>query len=121
MAQKRGGRVPPPPPTGGWTLRFDSASAAAGWEQVTRQFPGPTRKAFEALEVDPLARSDGQHRLRGHDDSAVVGGRTLEQWQYELTGAARILYAPDPDRRTVWIIEASPGHPKRTERVRGRN
>ncbi len=40
---------------------------------------------------------------------------TLEQWQYELTGGARILYAIDPDRRTVWIIEASAGHPKQTE------
>lgn len=120
MAQKRGGRVPPPPPAGGWTLRFDSGSAAEGWEQVTTQFPGPTRRAFEALEVDPSAHSERQHRLRGHEDSVLVGGRTLEQWQHELTGAARILYAPDPERLTVWIIEASTGHPKRTEKVRGK-
>ncbi|MGC8634988.1 MAG: hypothetical protein ACP5VP_10045 [Candidatus Limnocylindrales bacterium] len=49
-----------------------------------------------------------------------MGGKTLEQWQHELTGGARILYAIDPGSRTVWIIEASSGHPKHTERVKGK-
>jgi len=49
----------------------------------------------------------------------TIAGKDLEQWQYELTGAARILYAADRDKRTVFIIEASPGHLKATERVRG--
>jgi hypothetical protein len=120
VAGKRGGRVPPPPPHDGWTLRFDSESAADGWEQVVNQFPGPARRAFDLLEADPAARSERQHRLRGSASTTVVGGRTLEQWQYELTGAARLLYAIDRERRTVWIIEATTGHPKHTERVRGR-
>ena len=120
MSGKRGGRVPPPPPEGGWTLRFSNGSAAEGWEEITTQFRGPTRRAFEVLETDPFARSERQHRLRGTDGTTLVAGQPLEQWQYELTGGARILYAPDPERRTVWIIEASTGHPKRTERVRSR-
>lgn len=120
MARKRGGRVPPPPPSGGWTLRFDGNSAADGWEQLVSQFPGPTRKAFEQLESDPTAHSERQHQLRGSESTTAIGGRTLEQWQYELTGGARILYAIDQASRTVWIIEASPGHPKRTEQVRGK-
>ena len=112
---KRGERIPQPPPPGGWTLRFDSASAAEGWRIISDQFPGPTRRAFEQLETEPLARSDRQHRLHGSQGSATVGGRSIEQWQYELTGGARILCGIDPDRRTVWIIEASAGHPKQTE------
>jgi hypothetical protein len=120
LAAKRGGRVPPPPPSGGWTLRFDTDAAAEGWEEVTSQFPGPTRTAFEQLERDPFNHSTRQHRLRGTDDSVRVGGVALEQWQYELTGNARIVYAPDPAKRTVWIIGASAGHFKRLEEVRGK-
>jgi hypothetical protein len=117
---RRGGRVPPPPPTSGWTLRFDGNRAAEGWEQLTSQFPGPTRRAFDQLESDPAAHSARQHRLRGGAGTTIVASSTLEQWQYELTGGARILYAIDPARRTVWILEASPGHPKHTERVRSK-
>lgn len=120
MSRKRGGRVPPPPPDGGWILRFDGDSAADGWEQVISQFPGPTRRAFEILETEPAARSERQHQLHGSESTTVVGGRALEQWQYELTGGARILYAIDSEKRIVWIIEASTGHPKHTERARGR-
>ncbi len=109
----------PPPPRDGWTLRFAGTSPAEGWEQLVSQVPGPARTAFEQLERDPANRSERQHRLRGTEASTLVGGRTLEQWQYEVTGGARILYAIDPVSRTVWIIEASPGHPKHTERVRG--
>ena len=56
-----------------------------------------------------------QHRLRGQLAERVVGGRTLEQWQYEVTAAGRIWYCPDPERRIVWVVAASPGHPKATE------
>jgi hypothetical protein len=44
-----------------------------------------------------------------------VKGQTLAQWQFEITGAGRVWYAPDDDRKTVWIIVASTGHPKQTE------
>jgi hypothetical protein len=119
MSSKRGGRVPPPSPTGGWTLRFADSTSASGWEQLISQYPNATRKAFERLETDPSDRSERQHRLRGSQASTRVGGATLEQWQYEVTGGARVLYAIDPANRTVWILDASPGHPKHTERVKG--
>jgi len=50
-----------------------------------------------------------QHRLRGQLAERVVGGRTLEQWQYEVTAAGRIWYCPDPERRIVRVFAASPG------------
>ncbi|MGH3589287.1 MAG: hypothetical protein ACRDQ0_23500 [Pseudonocardia sp.] len=56
-----------------------------------------------------------QHRLRGQLGARVVGGRTLEQWQYEVTAGGRIWYCPDPDRRVVWVVAAGPAHPKATE------
>ncbi|HZZ51016.1 MAG TPA: hypothetical protein VFE65_29335, partial [Pseudonocardia sp.] len=44
----------------------------------------------------------------------LVAGKELEQWQYEVTAGGRIWYCPDPDRRIVWLVAASPAHPKRT-------
>lgn len=56
-----------------------------------------------------------QHRLRGSLAVRSVGGRELQQWQYEVTAAGRIWYCPDPDRMIVWLVAASTGHPKQTE------
>jgi len=44
-----------------------------------------------------------------------VGGKTLEQWQYEVTGGGRIWYCIDDDRHTVWLTLASVGHPAQTD------
>jgi hypothetical protein len=45
----------------------------------------------------------------------LLGGRVLEQWQYEVTGAGRLWYCIDDDRRTVWLTLAMVGHPKETD------
>ena len=45
----------------------------------------------------------------------MIGDKELEQWQYEVTGAGRVWYCPDPPERTVWLTDASVGHPKATE------
>jgi hypothetical protein len=39
----------------------------------------------------------------------------MEQWQYEVTSAGRLWYCIDDKRRTVWLTDAMPGHPKATE------
>jgi hypothetical protein len=56
-----------------------------------------------------------QHRLRGQLASRQISGQVLDQWQYEVTSAGRIWYCPDPQRRIVWVVAASPAHPKETE------
>jgi hypothetical protein len=45
-----------------------------------------------------------------------VGGVSLEQWQFEVTGSGRIWYAIDEEARTLWITRAGTGHPKQTDR-----
>jgi hypothetical protein len=47
------------------------------------------------------------HRHRGDD---------LEQREYEVTSGGRVRYVVDTDNRTVWLIYASPRHPKDTDR-----
>jgi hypothetical protein len=39
----------------------------------------------------------------------------LPQWQYEVTAGGRIWYCPDARHRIVWVVAASPSHPKATE------
>lgn len=39
----------------------------------------------------------------------------LEQWQIEVTGGGRIWYLVDDAAETVWVVQASCGHPRQTE------
>lgn len=114
---RRGDRAAPPPATGEWTLRFADKAAAQGWEDLCAQAPGATRKAWEQLAGAPRDPSNHrrQHRLRGSLGSRVIQGRELEQWQYEVTGGARIWYCIDDDVATVWITHAGVGHPTVTD------
>lgn len=76
-----------------------------------------TWEAWVVLTERPLHPENParQHRLRGHLAERQVGGRTLPQWQYEVTAGGRIWYCPDADRRVVWVVAAGPAHPKATE------
>ena len=114
---KRGERVAPPPRAPDWDLRFATGEAAAGWEELSRKGPGPTRDAFDALARNPRDRSDlgRQHQLKGELGTRVVGGVALEQWQYEVTGAGRVWYCVDDRNRRVLLTLAMTGHPKTTE------
>ena len=62
------------------------------------------------------AGHDRQHRLRGDLATHRHNGRDMEQWEYEVTSGGRVRYAIDDDNRTVWLIYASPRHPKDTDR-----
>jgi hypothetical protein len=118
VAPKRGERAAPPARAGEWTLVFAEQAAATGWEELCAQAPGPTREAWDHLSRNPRDRSVNPGRiaqLRGDLGQRVVRGRSLEQWQYEVTGAARIWYCPDDAPRIVHITRASTGHPKETD------
>ncbi len=63
------------------------------------------------------AGHDRQHRLRGDLATHRHNGRDMEQWEYEVTSGGRVRYAIDDGNRTVWLIYASPRHPKDTDRL----
>lgn len=112
---KRGDSVAPPPGPGEWDVRYGDTAAVDGWASLSRQAPGPTRAAWEALRRAPLARGVRQHPLRGSLGTRVIGGAIFEQWQLEVTGAGRIWYVVDETRRVVVLTMASVGHPKQTD------
>jgi hypothetical protein len=117
MSAKRGDRAAPPPHPGGYTIRFAANDAAKGWEELCRQAAGNTRAAFDAIEANPCPTppTARQHQLKGQLAVDTYGGKTLPQWQYEVTSGGRIWYLVDHDTRTCWIKEAGTGHPKKTE------
>jgi hypothetical protein len=118
MSPRRGERVTVPPPIGQWEVRFGTSAAAAGWEELCRHALPNTRRCLETLRTDPRsgAGHDRQHRLRGDLATHRHNGRDLEQWEYEVTSGGRIRYVIDDQHRAVWLIYASPRHPKDTDR-----
>lgn len=117
MPGKRGDRVAPPGRPDGWEARFATSDAAKGWEQLCQTARSNTWEAWIVLTERPTAPENPsrQHRLRGQLATHEIGGRQLEQWQYEVTAGGRIWYCPDPDLRIVWVVVASTAHPKATE------
>lgn len=118
MSPRRGDRVTVPPSHNQWGVRFGASEAAAGWEELCRHALANTRRCLEILQADPRsgAGHDRQHRLRGELATHRHNGIDLEQWEYEVTSSGRVRYAIDDESRTVWLIYASPRHPKDTER-----
>ncbi|MDT7552024.1 MAG: hypothetical protein QOI16_560 [Pseudonocardiales bacterium] len=117
MPAKRGDRVAPPSHPEGWEARFATSEAAKGWEELCRVAQANTWEAWIVLTERPTRPENPsrQHRLRGKLSQRQIGGHTFDQWQCEVPAAGRIWYCPDADRRIVWVVAASPAHPKVTE------
>ena len=114
MAPKRKERVAPPPGPAEWDVRFGNNEAVRGWEELCSQAATNTRRAWEQLRTQPRAvpSTPRQHRLKGE----LGTNHGYEQWQIEVTGAGRIWYWIDDDKRIVWVVvHAGTGHPKATE------
>ncbi|GAA0374760.1 hypothetical protein Acor_42860 [Acrocarpospora corrugata] len=88
----------------------------AGKNCAATPWPIPAR-CFETLRTDPRSRGDHerQHRLRGDLAIHRHNGEDLEQWEYEVTSGGRVRYVIDDANHTVWIVYASPRHPKDTD------
>lgn len=112
----RGAELPRPKP---WSVRAVDRQAYQGWQHLLAAVPDNLDRAWVALTSDPRHVDSRQHPLKGQLGLVKVGGMTLEQWQYEVSGAGRIWYAVDDDARTLWITRAGTGHPKQTD-TRGR-
>lgn len=117
MSPRRGDRATVPPPPHQWEVRFGSKEAATGWEELCRHVLANTRRCLERLQVEPRwgADRERQHRLRGDLATHWHNGKDLEQWEYEVTSGGRVRYVIDDQAPTVWLIDASPQHPKDTD------
>lgn len=94
---------------------FATNDAGKGWDQICSAAAANARVAWERVTAEPRRVDTRQHRLRGSLRDRAVNGVEMEQWQYEVTAGGRIWYCIDDDCRTVWMTDASVGHPKATE------
>jgi hypothetical protein len=121
VSPKRLDRAAPPPLDAEWDVRFGTTEAAQGWEDLCSQVPENTRAAYELMRASPRPPQDATHyRLRYELATREFQGRVLEQWQVKVSGSGRIWYLPDDEKKTVWVVLASSGHPKKTESRSGR-
>ena len=101
------------------------------WNELVSSSRNAMIEAWEALANHPVQESPRQYQLRGDEAARMLDGVPWPQWQYKVTDGARILYLVDTQpvvnrsgkqlhAGRVVIIEVSAGHPKRTEKVRGR-
>lgn len=95
-----------------------TSDAATGWEELCRHVLASTRRCLDILQTAPRSATnpDRQHRLRGDLGSLRYNGKNVEQWEYEVTSGGRVRYIIDDQTRTVWLVYASPRHPKDTDR-----
>lgn len=105
------------PPTRGdeWAIKYGTSEAASGWSELCKQAPGVTREAWERMRDRPLERTDTQKPLASDLGSRLVGGRTLPQWQIDITSGGRVWYCVDEEKKVVWLMLASMGHPGATK------
>src|SRR5262245_35005968 len=105
---KRGDRAAPPPGPDEWDVLLRTSEAADGWAELSRAAPGPTWEAWVILRTRPTrpANPERQHKLKWAVEAREIKGKKLDQWQYEVTGGARIWYCPDPDTKTVYMTHA---------------
>jgi hypothetical protein len=116
VSPKRLDRVAPPSVGDEWHVRFGETDAAKGWDGLCARAGAKTRAAFELMRVNPRPPRDEEHyQLRGQLATRAWRGRTLEQWQIKVSASGRIWYLPDDEEHTVWVVYASPAHPKATE------
>jgi hypothetical protein len=99
-----------------WRLVCNDRAAGEGWAQLCTSNASVMDQAWLAITSDPRRHDHRQHQLKGSLSHHDVNGKTLEQWQYEPTAAGRIWYCIDDDTHTVYLVFASPGHPKQTDK-----
>jgi hypothetical protein len=115
VSPKRLDRVAAPPVDGEWDVRFGTAEAAKGWPELCAQFAHNAREAYEQMRSNPRPPQDSAHyQLRGSLSARSFQGRSLQQWQVKISSSGRIWYLPDDEKHTVWVVYASPAHPKET-------
>lgn len=111
---KRLDEIPPPATDDEYTLKY-ATKESLHFEEMARRFPGTCGELKRQLKNTPLVRSDVQNPLKGNLSTRSVQGKTLPQWQYDISSSARVWYCTDTETKTVWLTLASSGHPKATE------
>lgn len=101
-----------------WVVKPASAKVRKEWRAACAAAPELMDAELARLATRPMDRSDNPRRtarLKGPLGTRSIGGKSIPQWQREITGSGRLWYCPDEKAGIVWITKVSLSHPKQTE------
>lgn len=115
MAGKRGEVVPRPPKKVEYEIRFATANARKGWQDLAASIRNPLADTWDFLTRTPLTKSPTNYPLRGELGKISRGGVTYERWQHKPTqhGDARIWFYVE--KCTVYLEQVHTRHPNATK------
>ncbi len=130
MSDREPQAIPRPHKSSDFLISCQGISVHKQWLDCLAGARNATTDAWDALTVAPARVSERQYQLRGDLAFRTFRGRVLAQWEYKITDGGRLIYLIDDDpvlnsrgkqthAGTVIVMEASPGHPKHTERIKG--
>jgi hypothetical protein len=124
------GAIPRPHKISDFLIVFQGMSVQKQWQDCLAVARNATTDAWDALTVAPDRLSPRHVQLRGDLAFRTHQGTALPQWEYKISDGGRLIYLINNDpvtnargkqthAGTVILIDASPGHPKHTEKVKG--
>jgi mRNA-degrading endonuclease RelE of RelBE toxin-antitoxin system len=82
-----------------WTVSFKNSRVEKAWHELSEKAPENMKRCEEHLETKPMGRIPGRV-------FPLMGKKYKGSWEYEVTGADRVFYVPDPDTKTVLVYYA---------------
>lgn len=115
VAAKKGELVPRPPRKIEYEIRFATADARKGWQDLVATIRNPMAETWDFLTRTPLVTTPTNYRLKGELGVISRGGRSLERRQHKPTakGTARIWFYVQ--ERTVFLEQVHTSHPNETK------
>lgn len=114
-AAKKGELVPRPPKKIEYAIRFATADARRGWQDLVATIRNPMADTWDFLTRTPLSTTPTNYRLKGELSVVKRGGVTFDRWQHKPTakGTARVWYYVDG--RIVFLEQVHTSHPNATK------
>jgi len=113
-AAKKGELVPRPPKKVEYEIRFATADARRGWQDLVATIRNAMTETWDFLTRTPHATTPTNYRLKGELGTITRGGSSFERWQHKPTakGSARVWFYVDG--RTVYLEQVHTHHPNET-------
>ena len=114
-AAKKGELVPRPPKKIEYEIRFATADARKGWQDLVATIRNPMTETWDFLTRTPLSTTTTNYRLKGDLGTISRAGASFERWQHKPTakGTARVWFYVDG--RTVHLEQVHTSHPNQTK------
>lgn len=112
---KRGELVPRPPKKVEYEIRFATADAQKGWQDLVAVIRNSMTETWDFLTRTPSAITPTNYRLKGELATIQRRGAAHERWQHKPTvkSTARIWFYVN--ERTVFLEQVHTSHPNETK------